>query len=72
MTTSPLRDDRRADAFQYHAQHPHNGMHLRQIAAGGAQLLPDIGHGINAEHLYAEVGEVQDALVMSTNTAGFA
>ena len=37
-------------------------MHLRQIAAGGAQLLPDVGYRINAEHLHAEVGEVQDAL----------
>ena len=57
-----LEHDRRADAFQHHAEHPHDGVHLRQIAAGGAQLLPDIGHGINAEHLHAKVGEVQNAL----------
>ena len=57
-----LEDDRRADAFQHHAEHPHDGVHLGQIAAGGAQLLPDVGHGVNAEHLHAKVGEVQDAL----------
>ena len=57
-----LEDDRRADAFQYHAEHPYDGVHLRQVAASGAQLLPDVGHGINAEHLHAKVGEVQNAL----------
>ena len=57
-----LEDDRRADAFQYHAQHPHDGVHLRQIAAGGAQLLPDVGHGVNAEHFHTQIGEVQNAL----------
>ena len=57
-----LEDDRRADAFQHHAEHPHDGMHLRQIAAGGAQLLPNIGHGINAEHLYAQICQMQNAL----------
>ena len=48
--------------FQHHAEHPHDGVHLRQIAAGGAQLLPDIGHGINAEHLYAQICQMQNAL----------
>ena len=57
-----LEDDRRADAFQHHAEHPHDGVHLRQIAAGGAQLLPDVGHGVNAEHLYTQISQVQDAL----------
>ena len=57
-----LEHDRRADAFQHHTEHPHDGVHLRQIAAGGAQLLPDVGHGVNTEHLYAEVGKMQDAL----------
>jgi len=56
-----LEDDRRADTFQHHAEHPHNGVHLRQIAAGGAQLLPDVGYRINAEHLYAQICKVQDA-----------
>ena len=57
-----FEDDRRADAFQHHAEHPHNSVHLRQIAAGGAQLLPDIGHRVNAEHLYAQICQMQDAL----------
>ena len=57
-----LEDDRRADAFQHHAEHPHNGVYLGQVAAGGAQLLPDIRHCVNAEHLYAQICQMQNAL----------
>ena len=56
-----FEDHRRADTFQHHAQHPHNGMHLGQIAAAGAQLFPDIGYRVDAQHLHAQIGKVQDA-----------
>ena len=35
---------------------------LRQIAAVRAELLPDVRHCINAEHLHAQVCQMQDAL----------
>lgn len=55
-----FEDDRRADTFQHHAQHPHDGMYLRQIAAGGAQLFPDVGYRVNAEHLHAQICQMQN------------
>ena len=56
-----FEDHGRADAFEGDAQHADDGVHLRQVAAGGAQLLPDVGHGVDAQHLHAQVRQVQRA-----------
>ena len=39
-----LEDDRRANAFQHHAEHPHDGVYMGQLAAGGALSLIHILH----------------------------
>ena len=54
-----LEDHRRADQLGQDAQHPHNGMHLGQVTAAGAQLFPDIGHGVDAEHVHPQIGQEQ-------------
>ena len=56
-----FQDDGGADGLQHHADDAHDGVHLGQVAAGGAQLLPDIGHRVDAQHLHAQVGQVQHA-----------
>ena len=56
-----LKHHGRADAFQNDAQHAHDGVDLRQVAAIGAKLLPDVRHGVDAEHLDTEVGQAHAA-----------
>ena len=34
-------------------------MHLGQIPAGGAQLLPQVGHRVDAQHLHPQVGQAK-------------
>ena len=53
--------DCRTDAFQNHAHHAHNGMHLRQVAAGRSECFPDIGHRVYAQYLDTQVGQIQHA-----------
>ena len=50
---------RRAHDLADDAHHPDDVVHLRQIAAGGAELLPDIGHRVKADNVYTGVGEEQ-------------
>ena len=51
-----------ADDLAHHAHHAHHGVHLREVAAVGAQLLPDIGHRIEADDVHALVAEVEHVL----------
>ena len=45
------KKDSRADDFTDQTHHTHNGMHLRQITAGGIQLLPDVWNCINTDNI---------------------
>ena len=49
-----------ADNLPDHAHHPHNGVHLGQIAAAGPQLLPYIGHRVDADHIDAPIGQEEE------------
>ncbi len=55
----PLEDDAGADRFGDEAEHPHDGVDLGEIAAGGAQLLPDVGHRVDAQHLHPQVRQME-------------
>ena len=48
-----------ADDLTHNAHHANQGVDLRQVAAAGAQLLPDIGNSIQTDHINAPVGEVK-------------
>ena len=48
-----------ADDLAHHAHHAHQGVDLGEVAAGGAQLLPDVGDRVQTDHINASVGEVQ-------------
>ena len=51
----------RAGAYDlaHDAHHAHQAVHLRQVAAVGAQRFPDIGHGVQAHDVDAVVAQVQ-------------
>ena len=40
-------------------QQPYQVMHLRQIPAGGSQLLPYVGRGIQADHIHPLIAQEQ-------------
>ena len=43
--------------FAHHAHHPDQGVHLGQVAAGGAQRLPDVGRGVQPDDVDAVVAQ---------------
>ncbi len=55
----PQKHHPRAHNLTDHPHHAHYGMYLLQVPAGGAQFLPDIGHGVNAHNVYAPVGQIE-------------
>ena len=52
----------RADDIRRHVHHPHQGMDLREIAAVCAELLPDIGHRVQADDVHALIAEIEHVL----------
>ena len=55
----PQQQNTRTDDLSNHAHHAHDGMYLREIPTAGAQLFPDIGHGVNADNVDSPVSQVQ-------------
>ena len=45
--------------FAHHAHHAHQGVHLQQVAAGGAQGFPNVGHRVQADDVDTVVAQVQ-------------
>ena len=52
--------DPRAHDLADHAHHADNGVDLGQVPAIGPQLLPDIGHCVDADDVHALVGQVEE------------
>ena len=52
----------RAHNLPDHPHHPHNGMHLGQIPAVGSNLLPDIRHRINPQHIDPLIGQIEEII----------
>ena len=52
----------RAYNFAHHAHHAHQRVHLGEVAAVGAELLPDIGHRVKADDIHALIAEVKHVL----------
>ena len=55
----PQQKRARADDLAGHPQHPHQGMHLGQVPAGSARRLPEIGQGVQPDHIRPVVAQVQ-------------
>ena len=51
-----------ADDLAGQAHEAHQAMYLGQVAAAGAQLLPDIGHRVQADDVHALIAEVEHIL----------
>ena len=49
----------RADDLGDHTHHADNGMYLRQVTAGGAELFPDVWNGIDADDIDSLVDEIE-------------
>ena len=49
----------RADDIRRHMHQADQGMDLRKVPAVGAELLPDIGHCIEAHDIHAVIAEIQ-------------
>src|SRR5699024_8752787 len=64
------QDDAGADDLADHPHHPHDGVDPGQVAAAGAQFLPDIGHRVDADDVHAAVGEVQKVVHHLVEHAG--
>ena len=45
-----------------HAHHAHDRVDLGEVAAVGAELLPDVGHGVDADDVHALVGQVEEVV----------
>ena len=57
-----LAQQQHAGAYDFpnHAHHADDGVHLLEVPAGGAQLLPDVRHRIDADNIDTPVGEVEE------------
>ena len=55
----PFQDHSRTYRLRDEADHPHDGMDLGEVAAGGAHFLPQVGHRIDAEDLHPQIGQVE-------------
>src|SRR5699024_3303843 len=53
------QQDAGADDLADHPDHPHDGVDLGQVAAAGAQLLPDVGHRVQPHHVHPLVDKVE-------------
>ena len=58
----PQQQHAGADNFAGQSHQPHHSVHHGQVAATGAQLLPDVGHSIQPNDVNAPVGQVQQIL----------
>ena len=53
----PQQQHAGADNLADHPQHPGQGVDLREVPAVGAQLLPDVWNGVQADDVDAPVGQ---------------
>ena len=52
----------RADDLADHAHQAHQLVYLGEVAAVGAEFLPDVGHGVQADDVHAPVAEIEHVL----------